>query len=266
MTALTRTMAGLVLMWLGSNLAAETITILNGPLGNANFEASEPADGALTYADTPHWFHASGSEDTIFTTETQTAGSSVPNSRACIPAHERVQVNDVGYTVTSAGDVFSLEFDFGRTGDNWDGDETYRAFLFTTSVPVDENIALSEITEVAALEYAVPADTVWENGIQFNAFYVTTNAEVGQTLFLGMVLSNSAGEEVSPRLDEINLTIETELISGDVNADGLVNLLDVNPMIELLTTGTYQVQADINLDGAVNLADVQPFVALLSAN
>ena len=50
---------------------------------------------------------------------------------------------------------------------------------------------------------------------------------------------------------------------GDVNGDGLVNLLDVPPFVELLSSTQYQVEADINRDGIVNLLDVGPFIELL---
>ena len=51
---------------------------------------------------------------------------------------------------------------------------------------------------------------------------------------------------------------------GDVNQDGIVNLLDVDPFVAVLATGGFQCAADINEDGAVNLLDVDPFVALLT--
>ena len=51
---------------------------------------------------------------------------------------------------------------------------------------------------------------------------------------------------------------------GDVNCDGEVNLLDVAPFIDTLTTDPFNPKADINQDGQVNLLDVQPFVDLLS--
>ena len=54
------------------------------------------------------------------------------------------------------------------------------------------------------------------------------------------------------------------ILLGDINGDGIVNLLDVAPFINLLGTGTFQVEADINQDGVVNLLDVQRFVELLS--
>lgn len=51
---------------------------------------------------------------------------------------------------------------------------------------------------------------------------------------------------------------------GDVNQDGVVDLLDVAPFVDILTEGTFACEADVNEDRAVDLLDVQPFVSLLS--
>jgi hypothetical protein len=50
-------------------------------------------------------------------------------------------------------------------------------------------------------------------------------------------------------------------ILGDVNLDGLVNGLDVDPFVDVLLSGPYQVEADMNNDHVVNGLDVDPFVA-----
>ena len=55
-----------------------------------------------------------------------------------------------------------------------------------------------------------------------------------------------------------------QVLHGDVNLDGLINLLDVDPFVELLSNGSFQAEADINKDGAVNLLDVDGFVLLLA--
>ena len=57
--------------------------------------------------------------------------------------------------------------------------------------------------------------------------------------------------------------IRSQVLLGDVNLDGAVNLLDVAPFVELLTNGKFQEGADINGDGVVDLLDVAPFVDLL---
>ena len=55
-----------------------------------------------------------------------------------------------------------------------------------------------------------------------------------------------------------------DVLLGDVNLDGDVNLLDVAPFVEILLNADYQAEADINQDGEVNLLDVGPFVDILS--
>ncbi len=51
---------------------------------------------------------------------------------------------------------------------------------------------------------------------------------------------------------------------GDVNQDGMVTLLDVDPFVQVLTKTGFQCEADVNEDGVVSLLDVDPFVQLLS--
>ena len=58
--------------------------------------------------------------------------------------------------------------------------------------------------------------------------------------------------------------VDSKVLHGDVNGDGVINLLDVEPFVELLSTGIFQAEADTNKDGVVNLLDVEPFVELLS--
>lgn len=60
-----------------------------------------------------------------------------------------------------------------------------------------------------------------------------------------------------------NITVE-ECLLGDVNIDGQINLLDVGPFINQLSSGQFQCEADVNVDGVVNLLDVEPFIELLA--
>jgi hypothetical protein len=46
---------------------------------------------------------------------------------------------------------------------------------------------------------------------------------------------------------------------GDVNLDGAINGLDVDPFVDRVTSGTYQVEADMNEDTFVNGLIVVPF-------
>ena len=59
---------------------------------------------------------------------------------------------------------------------------------------------------------------------------------------------------------------ESETLIGDVNLDGVVNLLDISPFIDLLLNGGYSAEADINRDGSVNTLDIDPFIEILLGN
>ena len=52
-------------------------------------------------------------------------------------------------------------------------------------------------------------------------------------------------------------------LTGDVNCDFRVDLLDIAPFVSLIQSGGYASKADVNLDGLVDLRDVNPFVDLI---
>lgn len=92
------------------------------------------------------------------------------------------------------------------------------------------------------------------------------NGPVGGTLFAIDATADNEAWAVGIRSGDLNHIQRLQwenLILGDINLDGAVNLLDVSPFIELLSSGTYQAEGDINGDGAVNLLDVDGFINLL---
>ena len=65
----------------------------------------------------------------------------------------------------------------------------------------------------------------------------------------------------------INVAATVAAISvllGDINRDGIINLQDVQPFVDLITNAEFQAEADINGDGIIDLLDVQPFIDLLT--
>lgn len=66
-------------------------------------------------------------------------------------------------------------------------------------------------------------------------------------------------------VSDVSLQLIAVLL-GDINQDGSVNLLDVDPFISLLGSGTYQKEGDMNGDGVVNLLDVDGFISALAGN
>jgi hypothetical protein len=73
-------------------------------------------------------------------------------------------------------------------------------------------------------------------------------------------------ETLWPQLD-VTFTDEPPVDKGDVNDDGEVNGLDVDPFVDVLLNGTtdeaMEYRADVNDDTVVNGLDVDPFVALV---
>lgn len=63
----------------------------------------------------------------------------------------------------------------------------------------------------------------------------------------------------------VNYEVVDRFLLGDVNMDGAVNFLDINPFIGFLTSGTFNDEADCNGDGVVNFLDIAPFIGILSA-
>ncbi len=64
--------------------------------------------------------------------------------------------------------------------------------------------------------------------------------------------------------DNVSFAPAADCILGDLNGDGVVTLLDVDPFVAALTLGDFVCEADVNEDGMVSLLDVDPFVLLLS--
>ena len=107
----------------------------------------------------------------------------------------------------------------------------------------------------------VPDDTFFVGTARFDAgvdFAVTSDQ---LTIRFGCI---DGGNDWWFAVDNIELSV-APVVLGDLNGDGVVNLLDVQPFIDAIANGSYDPAADINGDGADNLLDVGPFIDLLSS-
>ena len=98
-------------------------------------------------------------------------------------------------------------------------------------------------------------------------YTVTANFAVTTLAFSDMIVGThiNPGGEVDEIFGVTTIVVEgKKTLLGDVNCDGVINLLDVEPFISLINSGGFSTKADINEDGSVNLLDVAPFVDLLS--
>lgn len=152
----------------------------------------------------------------------------------------------------------------------------------TGSIPEFENFSFAETTN-GIFNYDIVASDSDPDGIIVDATPVellSITMELDKKL-PGQTLEVVVVAEPTPNQAAFSMTIDGEtsnavdnivdgaaeirlLIPGDVNLDGSVDLLDVNPFVQLLQIGEFQIEADINCDYHINLLDVAPFIDLLS--
>lgn len=144
------------------------------------------------------------------------------------------------------------------------------------------NIGNGSLLDVSAFESDSITVTInYDGGQLIDVSYENSTSEFSSTFLLpdpieeilgtqsayvgfggGTLPGNSAVDQTLSNF--IYLENIEEVLLGDINLDGVVDLLDVAPFVELLTTDVFQAEADINQDGEVDLLDVAPFVNVLT--
>ena len=71
---------------------------------------------------------------------------------------------------------------------------------------------------------------------------------------------------VGTDFDAVLSAVSEKVMKGDVNDDGTIDLLDVDPFVRAIANNCYDPNADVNGDGDDNLLDVAPFVALFAGS
>ena len=96
-----------------------------------------------------------------------------------------------------------------------------------------------------------------------------TSDEIKQIMFDASTDLGSSGEDIEygwgiiDAFEAVQIAISMNILLGDVNQDGVVDLLDVSSFVDLIVSGEYQAEADVNRDGVVDLLDVAPFIDIL---
>ena len=178
--------------------------------------------------------------------------------------------------------IFVPSFPFTVTGNNFDAtEEVGEQSLDITSATVWWFFDSPDDGMVTIDTFGSDFDTVLTI---FNGFFggatvadlnfVTENDQAGGTNQSEVTFPVTAGECIEMRVggwfgDMGNITLNgvftPDVLIGDVNCDGVVDLLDVAPFVEAVTLGDPNPKADINEDDSVDLLDVAPFIALLSS-
>ena len=82
---------------------------------------------------------------------------------------------------------------------------------------------------------------------QGDGYYLNTNPTISNFVLTGVVAV-------------------ADFLLGDVNQDGVVDFLDLNPFIGILSTASFLQEADCNQDGVVDFLDIAPFIAIQSGS
>ena len=85
---------------------------------------------------------------------------------------------------------------------------------------------------------------------------------------IGTTIDFAIDPRVADNRDNARFTIlvTAQVLLGDLNCDGVVDLLDVAPFVDLIINGGFSPKGDFDGDGAVNLLDVAPFVASIAGS
>ena len=96
---------------------------------------------------------------------------------------------------------------------------------------------------------------------------MTSGGEVITSVVFENELDAGGGNSLGELVDEVAFRLADTKCGfqlGDMNEDGLTNLEDVQPFVDLLIAGGFLCQGDYTGDGIFNLEDVDPFVADLA--
>lgn len=106
-------------------------------------------------------------------------------------------------------------------------------------------------------------------------FSQTNTAPDGATSLRAVIAVQSFGGGVDPSntgtlfIDDTSVMgslPEVDVLKGDVDLDGTVTFLDINPFIVLLSANDFQAEADCDCDGDLDFLDIQPFIDILAGN
>lgn len=131
------------------------------------------------------------------------------------------------------------------------------------------------IEENACLNLSIDPGTEFVPGQQLEILRLNNSSEVIVGTFRntpeGSTIEHTSGVDFSISYvggdgNDVVLTVleDVEVILGDVNLDGVANILDVSEFVDRVTSSTFQAEADCNEDAQVDLLDVASFVAILA--
>ena len=158
------------------------------------------------------------------------------------------------------GDSFDLAF---FVGSDQSSVTDYRSFL------VFDDTTVVELTNASATDVAQDNFnrdlTAADAALELSDTFVTT---APYTTVRVMIVGEADVPLNRALVDNVRLDVTTSggpILLGDVDLNGVVNFLDIQAFIDVLSGNGFQDEADIDLDGAVTFLDIQPFIEILAS-
>ncbi len=216
--------------------------------------SSEKTDLFLGFADTDNPDNPSGDVSVTWTVATigQT-GLRLSFDAAAIGDFEDTDI----LTFTASFDGGPEETLFTSTFiDTPDGD----TFTYTLE---DGSLAIPAFSNSTNIQdpFVIDGQTVIN---EFQSFVFPISGS-GSQLTLTLNYNTNGGPEPLA-IDNVAVTVDGGggALKGDVNLDGSVTFLDINPFIVLLAANGFQAEADCDCDGDLDFLDIQPFINILA--
>ena len=176
---------------------------------------------------------------------------------------------DLGYEypfmVTTEVSIFpdDLPYAIDVTLNVLDGDQAYTGFQAVGSLTAWDPIQLKDDGEGVD---DFPGDHHWSVKIPAVAdgdyiWQVYGIDSAGNSTIISEILSvNISGDTIS---GDVTFSVASGVQTGDVNGDGIINILDVILVVNMALSSEYNQLADMNGDGIVNILDIILLVNLI---
>ena len=204
----------------------------------------------------------------------------LPSELAVFDTFAEFEDEVVGQWLVVDGDNFTTfeilpfqekEFPIGEVINPLDGSSFMSGETFFPVVKSSRPFVLKIVAEFALIGI-LPIQDGFQGFLLDGVFEAPVRISACSSIPAPQVISNVNADQVDftispPLLSGFSNFVEIiyfeNSVLGDVNRDGVVDLLDVDAFTDLVISGEFQFEADVNGDGSVDLLDIAPFVDLL---
>ena len=168
------------------------------------------------------------------------------------------EVDPMLYDCTEWGDLYSEFGDFGNdpmvlNGDeDLDGDGSPDNYIWNTLSPATTYSAYAFIDHNMVVRYMFDTPNLYD--FQYN--YISSLLDD----LYGCTDENASNYDVSAGIDDGSCEY---YITGDINLDGQINILDIVQLTNMILSDDYQESADLNGDGNLNILDIVQLVNII---